>query len=338
MKNELFGYVDHQRVDAHLLTDGAVTVKIIDYGARIASIRAWDTEVVCGFSDMAGYLADNDYHGSIVGRYANRISDGKFSLNGKIYTLAKNEKNRTHLHGGTVGFSCRVFTPVRFSDNSITLALYSPDGEEGYPGALTVQVTYTLKDGALTIDYQAVSDTDTVINLTNHAYFNLGGVGCENVRDQILRMDADAIAEVDERLIPTGRLLPTAGGPFDFTTAKPIGRDIDAEDPQLKNGGGYDHGFRLSPVAGRAAATLHSPRTGITMEIFTTEGGIQMYTGNYMTADNPFFGKIAQTANGAVALECNKLPDSPNRPEFPSCVLRAGETYRQSTTYRFTRA
>ena len=333
MKTTLFGKLGDTAVYAHTLSSENTTVTIIDYGARIASLTFKGVSCVCGFSDMAGYLADNDYHGSIVGRYANRISEGKFTLNGKEYTLALNEKDRCHLHGGKVGYSNRIWTPVNFTENSITLSLFSPDGEEGYPGNLYITVTYTLKNDALSIDYTAKTDADTVINLTNHAYFNIGGVGKESVHDQTLTLYADAIAEVNEILVPSGKMIPPAGGAFDFTQPKTIGRDIANDDIQLKMGGGYDHGFRLTQNA--PCAILHSETSGITMEIDTTEGGIQMYTGNFMTADNPFFGTIPQTAGGAVALECNKLPDSPNRPEFPSCVLKAGETYTQTTTYRF---
>ncbi len=336
MNTKLFGTLDHTPVYAHTLTSGKTTVTIIDYGARIQSLIYDGVSTVCGFSDMAGYLADQNYHGSIVGRYANRIAKGKFSLNGKDYTLACNETARGgHLHGGNVGFSCRLFTLTDFSDNSLTYSLFSPDGEEGYPGNLTLSVKYTLENDALTIDYTAKTDADTVINLTNHAYFNIGGVGEESVLDQTLTLYADAIAEVDELLIPSGRLLKTANGSFDFTTPKTIGRDIKADDPQIKVGGGYDHGFTLFQKD--PCVRLHSDKTGITMTVSTTEGGIQMYTGNFMTAPNPFFGNIPQRANEAVALECNKLPDSPNRPEFPSAVLKAGETYRQTTTYRFTK-
>ena len=333
MKTTLFGKLGDTAVYAHTLSSENTTVTIIDYGARIAALTFKGVSCVCGFSDMAGYLADNDYHGSIVGRYANRISEGKFTLNGKEYTLALNEKDRCHLHGGKIGYSNRIWTPVNFTENSITLSLFSPDGEEGYPGNLYITVTYTLKNDALSIDYTAKTDADTVINLTNHAYFNIGGVGKESVHDQTLTLYADAIAEVNEILVPSGKMIPTAGGAFDFTQPKTIGRDIANDDIQLKMGGGYDHGFRLTQNA--PCAILHSETSGITMEIDTTEGGIQMYTGNFMTADNPFFGTIPQTAGGAVALECNKLPDSPNRPEFPSCVLKAGETYTQTTTYRF---
>lgn len=338
MEHKLFGYLENTPIHAHRLTDGYLAVTVIDYGARIASLTFGGRELVCGFDDMTGYLADKDYHGAIVGRYANRIRDGRFTLNGTEYRLAKNEKGRTHLHGGNRGFDSRIWTPSTAADNAITLTLFSPDGEEGYPGNLTVAVTYTLKEQTLSIDYKATCDADTVINLTSHAYFNIGGVGEESVHDQILQMKADAIAEVNDWLIPTGRLLPTAGTPFDFSRPKPIGKDIGADNEQLKNGGGYDHGFRLLPRRpDEPAALLTSPHSGITMEIFTTEGGIQMYTGNFMTADNPFFGGIPQRAGEAVALECNKLPDSPNRPEFPSPVLDAGETYRQTTSYRFSR-
>ena len=337
MKTKVFGKYNGTTVYAHTLKDQNTEVTVIDYGARIASLVYDGVSVVCGFSDMEGYLNDKDYHGAIVGRYANRISKGKFSLNGKDYTLACNETARgCHLHGGNIGYDKRLFTLSDFGENHLTYSLFSPDGEEGFPGNLAIRVTYTLKNDALTISYSAVTDTDTVINLTNHAYFNIGGVGEESVREQTLTLFADAIAEVDETLIPSGKLLPTAGGAFDFNTPKKIGKDIDdPTDPQIRVGGGYDHGFRLTKNT--PCAILTSEKSGITMEIDTTEGGIQMYTGNFMTADNPFFGSIKQTANGAVALECNRLPDSPNRPEFPSSVLKAGETYTQTTTYRFTR-
>ena len=336
MKTTVFGTIGQNTVYAHALSSGKTTVTVIDYGARIQSLIFDGTSCVAGFADMEGYLRDKDYHGSIVGRYANRISKGKFTLNGKEYTLACNEKARgCHLHGGEVGYDSRLWTLSDFGENFITYSLFSPDGEEGYPGNLVIQVTYTLENDALSINYVAKTDTDTVINLTNHAYFNIGGIGEESVREQTLTLYADAIAEVDETLIPSGKLIRVKGGAFDFTSPKKIGKDIEVNDPQIAVGGGYDHGFRLYQNA--PCAILHSDKSGITMEIDTTEGGIQMYTGNFMTADNPFFGKYPQTANGAVALECNRLPDSPNRPEFPSCVLKAGEVYTQTTTYRFSK-
>lgn len=336
MKTYLFGQYNETPVFAHTLKSGKTEVTIIDYGARVQSLIFDGVSCVCGFSDMAGYLADKNYHGSIVGRYANRISEGRFNLNGKTYTLACNETARgCHLHGGNIGYSSRLWTLSDFGEDFLTYTLFSHDGEEGYPGNLVINVTYTLKNDALSIAYTAKCDADTVINLTNHAYFNIGGVGEESVREQTLTLYADAIAEVDETLIPSGKLLPTKGGAFDFTTPKKIGKDIEASDEQIRVGGGYDHGFLL--YQNNPCAILHSDKTGITMEIDTTEGGIQMYTGNFMTADNPFFRNIPQKANEAVALECNRLPDSPNRPEFPSSVLKAGELYTQTTTYRFMR-
>lgn len=334
MKTNLFGMLADQEVYAHTLSSNNTTVTVIDYGARIASLTYKGVSCVCGFSDMTGYLADADYHGAIVGRYANRIANGKFRLNETEYTLACNEKGQTHLHGGEVGFSNRLWTAICQTEDSLTLSLFSKDGEEGYPGNLSVTVTYTLQNDSLSIDYVAKTDADTVINLTNHAYFNIGGVGKESVHEQTLTLYADAIAEVNENLIPSGRLIPTAGGAFDFTLPKKIGKDIAASDSQLRMGNGYDHGFCLTQKA--PCAILHSEKSGITLEVDTTEDGIQIYTANFMTADNPFFGHIPQTAGGAIALECNKLPDSPNRPEFPSCVIKAGETYRQTTTYRFS--
>ncbi len=331
-----FGTLNGRTVYAHTLTGKSTAATIIDYGARIQSLSFNGVSVVCGFSDMAGYLADNDYHGAIVGRYANRIRNGTFSLNGKTYILAKNETARScHLHGGTVGYSSRIFTLSDQGDNFLTYSLFSPDGEEGYPGNLTVKITYTLENDALTVEYTAESDADTVINLTNHAYFNLGGIGAESVCDQTLTLFADAIAEVDETLIPTGKLLSVQNSAFDFTKAKKIGQDIAANDRQLQIGGGYDHSFRLTEKS--PAAILFSEKSGIRMEIDTTEDALQVYTANFMTADNPFFSKYPQQKHGAIALETGRLPDSPNRPEFPSPILKAGGIYRQKTTYRFYR-
>jgi len=334
-----------KEVNSYTLNRADITVRIIEYGARISELIFGETSVVCGFDSMEGYLKDRDYHGSIVGRYANRISKGKFTLNGKEYTLALNEKDRCHLHGGTIGFSNKVWSPVGMSDDdketTLTLSYVSRDMEEGYPGTLTVYVTYRLSaDNAISIEYRAICDKDTVINLTNHSYFSLSGVG-NTILDHDMLMLCDKYVPVDEILIPYGEFESVSGTPFDFTSRKRIGRDIKADDKQIKTGGGYDHCFirgkgenRLYP---ELIATIHSPVSGITMDILTTEGGMQMYTGNFMTADNPFFGKYPQIANQAVALECNKAPDSPNQKAFPSPVLKAGDEYTQTTIYKFSR-
>ena len=334
MEKQLFGYMPSgEEIFAHILQNESARIKILNLGGVIQSFEVFGRDIVAGFDTVEDYLADDSHQGGIIGRVCNRIRDARFTLNGKTYQLTSNVPGGAQLHGGNIGFDRRVWTVEAHTNESITLSLISPDGEEGYPGNLYITVTYTLKNDALSIEYTAKTDADTVINLTNHAYFNIGGVGKEKVREQTLTLYADAIAEVNEILVPSGKLLPTAGTPFDFNTPKKIGRDIDADDRQIKMGGGYDHGFRITQ--NNPCAILHSDLSGITMEIDTTEGGIQMYTGNFMTANNPFFGTTPQTAKCAVALECNKLPDSPNRPEFPSCVLLAGEVYTQKTTYRF---
>ncbi len=329
-------------VNLYTLTQDGISVSVTEYGARITDILYEGTHVVCGFDTLDGYLADKDYHGSIVGRYANRIANAQFTLHGKTYQLANNETGRAHLHGGNVGYDSRIWEKVSATHEDgadlLTLKLRSPDGEEGYPGTLRILVTYMLKDCSLSISYSAVSDADTIINLTNHAYFSLGGVG-STVLDQTLTMNCQHFVPVDEKLIPYGTLSHVEDTPFDFRTPKTIGRDIQAANTQIQIGGGYDHCFvRNGGVELKNPewiATLSSPKSGIEMEIFTTEGGIQMYTGNFMTAPNPFYGTIPQRANEAVALECNRIPDSPNQKQFPSPILKAGDEYSQTTIYAF---
>lgn len=324
-----------EKVYNHEITNGDLKAVISDFGARVLDLQYKGVRCVCGFDTIESLLKDGDYHGSIVGRYANRIKEGKFTLNGVEYVLAKNEKGRSHLHGGNVGYSGRVWTLVGETENSVTLKIVSADGEEGYPGEFTLLVKYTVENNTLSIDYDGVTDKDTIVNLTNHMYFNISGVGEETVENQTLTLNASHIAEVDEILIPTGKLLPVEGTPFDFNTAKKIGKDIHDEHYQIQYGGGYDHGFVLTN--GYPAAVVHSDKTGITLTVNTTEGGIQIYTGNYLKPELPaFFSSITQQKHGAICLECNKLPDSPNRPEFPSCVLKKGEHYTQHTEYVFS--
>ncbi len=339
----LFGTMpDGKEVCLYTLAQDDIAVCITEYGARITKLLVNNTSVVCGFDSMEGYLADGDYHGAIVGRYANRIADAKFTLHGKTYTLARNETGRAHLHGGMVGYSNRLWETVsaREEDGAdlLTFKLRSPDGEEGYPGTLRILVTYMLKDSALTISYSAVSDADTIINLTNHAYFSLGGVG-STVLDQTLTLACDKYVPVDELLIPYGTMSSVEDTPFDFRTPKTIGRDIEADNTQLHIAGGYDHCFVRDNGEEKNApewiATLYSPSSHIEMKVSTTEGGIQIYTANFMTADNPFYGTIPQTKNTAAAMECGRSPDSPNQKAFPSPLLKAGEEYSQTTVYSF---
>lgn len=332
-----------ETVYGYELTSGKIVATITSYGARVQSLVYDGVSVVCGFDSLEGQLRDGSYQGSTVGRYANRISDGKFTLNGKEYVLACNESSRgEHLHGGNVGFSARVWDKIaeNVTDDSasVTMRLVAADGEEGYPGELCVDVKFTAANDTLTIDYSATTDKDTIVNLTNHSYFNLSGVG-GTIADHTLKLACESYVPVNDRLIPFGQITPVDGTPFDFTTAKTIGRDIEADDTQIKTAGGYDHCFVRQGGVEKSEpewmGTLESPISGIKMDILTTEGGVQMYSGNFMTDDNPFFGKYEQKRFGAVALECNRMPDSPNRKNFPSPILRAGQTYKQITAYRF---
>lgn len=345
IQESVFGRLDGKEILAYTLTSGDLSVTVSQYGARVAKALFAGTSVICGFDCLEGHLKDGDYHGSTVGRYANRISDGRFTLNGKEYVLACNEASRgEHLHGGNVGFSSRVWETVEKGADArgayVKMKLFSPDGEEGYPGNLTVTVSYTVCDGALYIDYNAVSDADTILNLTNHSYFSLSGVG-NTILDHTLKLDCGSYIPVNERLIPYGEIADVTGTPFDFRAGKTIGQDIEADDDQIRIAGGYDHCFVRGKGENRETpewiATISSPVTGISMDVLTTEGGMQMYTGNFMTAENPFFGNIPQQKNEAVALECNRMPDSPNQKNFPSPVIKAGQPYTQTTVYRFTK-
>lgn len=322
------------------------SVKITQYGGAMVELHVPGrdgklADVICGYDDLNGYLEGAGYHGALIGRFGNRIADGRFVLNGKEYHLAKNEGGISHLHGGNIGFDQKIWDAVpeeKDGDCILHLFLISEDGEEGYPGRLEVKVTYTLThDNALRIVYNAISDKDTIINLTNHAFYNLGGYDSGDVLGHELMIDADAITEVDERCIPTGKLLPVAGTPFDFRQAKPIGRDIDQDCSQLRCGNGYDHNFVLNNNGSLAKiAEVYDPASGRVMEVYTDQPGVQLYTANGMNGTYPFKKGIAQTPRHALCLETQFFPDGPNHENFPSCVLRAGETYRHHTEYRFS--
>jgi aldose 1-epimerase len=325
---------------------GAPTVAITNLGGHIVSILAPDlggrvADVTLGYRDFAGYLGDTGYFGSLVGRYANRIAKGRFTLDGKTYTLATNNGPNS-LHGGPTGFQKRVWTPRVVSGpdgDALELTYVSKDGEEGYPGTLTAKVVYSMRqDGGLAIDYTATTDAPTVVNLTNHAYFNLAGEGEGTILGHEMQIEADAYTPVDATLIPTGKLQPVEGTPFDFRKPVAIGARIDAADEQLKAGGGYDHNFVLRGGKGelRLAARVREPKSGRVLEVLTTEPGIQFYSGNFL--DGTVVGKSgkAYVRRGAFCLEAQHFPDSPNQPAFPSVVLRPGQTYRQTTVYRVT--
>lgn len=325
---------------------GAPVVAITSWGGYVVSLVAPDragkmADVTLGYSDLAGYLKDGSYYGCLVGRYANRIGGAAFTLDGKRYALSANNGANT-LHGGPTGFCRRLWAAkvVAGKDgDALELTYVSKDGEEGYPGTLTAKVVYSLRDdGGLVIDYTATSDAPTVVNLTNHAYFNLAGEGEGTILDHELSLEADAFTPTDAGLIPTGEIKPVAGTPFDFRKPTPIGARIDADDEQIKRGGGYDHNFVLRGEAGglRLAARVVEKKSGRVLEVLTTEPGVQFYTGNFL--DGKTVGKSGKpyVRRGAFCLETQHYPDSPNRPAFPSTVLRPGGTYRHTTVYRLS--
>jgi aldose 1-epimerase len=337
-----------QQVRAFTMTNArGVQVRVIDYGGIIVSIKTPDragtlADIVLGFDDVQGYVKSSPYFGAITGRYANRIAKGRFQLDGKTYTLAVNNGPNA-LHGGLRGFDKVIWSVEPHADSAglrLVLRYTSPDGEEGYPGTLHATVTYTLTDAnQLTVDYEATTDKPTVINLTQHSYFNLHGEGNGTILDHVLTLDADRYTPIDSTSIPTGELPSVAGTPFDFRKPTPIGARIDQRDPQLVNGHGYDHNFVLNRPPGATglvhAAHVVDPSTGRTLDVATTEPGVQFYTGNFL--DGSFAGKnghVYQRRSG-FCLETQHYPDSPNKPQFPSVVLRPGQTYRSQTQFTF---
>jgi aldose 1-epimerase len=319
-------------------------VAITNYGGRVVSLQVPDKngafkDVVLGYDSLKTYQKPKEpYFGAIIGRYGNRIAKGKFSLEGKNYQLDINDGVNT-LHGGFKGFFAQVFDAAQPNAQTLDLAYVSKDGEGGYPGNLTVKVVYTLTDdNALKIDYTANTDKITVVNLTNHAYFNLNGAGSNTITNNILKINADAFTPVDTTLIPTGKLQPVKGTPFDFTTAKAIGNNINDKDDQLKNGKGYDHNFALNKHdASQSVATVSSPETGIVMDIYTDEPGLQFYSGNFLTGETKDGkGGKAYGHRSAFCVETQHFPDAPNQPAFATTVLKPGQTYHTSTTYKFS--
>lgn len=316
-----------------LKNESGMAVTVLDYGATVQALAVPNgaggfTDVALGYDTVAEYESRDGYLGATIGRVGNRIGGARFSLGGAEYVLAKND-GENHLHGGVRGFDKRMWSCDAREDRLVFSRL-SPDGEEGYPGALQVSVTFTLTaDNALVIAYDALSDKDTLVNLTNHTYFNLNGGGA--VLDHLLQVNAQRFCENDGGCLPTGRLLPVAGTPFDFRAAKPIGRDIGADCEQLRRGGGYDHNFVLS---GTDAATLYSPVSGVEMTVTTDMPGMQVYSANGLSA-RP--GKDGQSMGprDAVCLETQLFPNGMNCYGFPSPVLRAGKPLHSETAFRF---
>jgi aldose 1-epimerase len=339
-------------IELYTLKNGkGMEARIMNYGAIVVSLTAPDRngkyeDVVLGFDSVDGYLKTHPYFGAVVGRYGNRIAKGRFTLNGVEYKLATNNGPNA-LHGGVKGFDKRLWTAKDVSQGNtpaLQLTYRSKDGEEGYPGNLTATVTYTLTDNnELKIDYTATTDKDTVVNLTNHSYFNLmGPTGDGDILNHEIMINADRFTPVDSTLIPTGELAPVAGTPFDLRQATRIGARIGArineDHEQLKFGRGFDHNFVLNGEQGllSLAAKVTEPKTGRVMEVHTTEPGVQFYTGNFLDGTlTGKGGKVYQHRYG-LCLETQHFPDSPNKPQFPSTVLKPDGTHRSTTVYRFS--
>lgn len=329
-----------------LSSSKGVEVSIIPYGGIVTSIRTPDrngrmADIALGFPSLDGYLGSHPYFGALIGRYGNRIAKGEFKLNGQTYKLAKNN-NGNSLHGGEKGFDKVVWNvkDVRneASEQSLTLTYRSPDGEEGYPGNLDVTVRYSLNEsGELKIEYSAVTDKPTVANLTNHTYFNLAGEGEGDILGHLLTVNADRYTPVDSGLIPTGEFAPVEGTPFDFRKPTAIGARIEADHPQLKAGGGYDHNYVLNRTGEgmSLAARVAEPGSGRTLEVETTEPGVQFYCGNFL--DGTLKGKSGRVygKRSGFCLETQHYPDSPNQPSFPSTTLEPGRELKSVTVYRF---
>ncbi|MCC6412930.1 MAG: galactose mutarotase [Saprospiraceae bacterium] len=329
-----------------LLNEQGMTVKITNYGGAIVSWTAPDRngkyeDIVLGCDSLSGYLKGTPYFGALIGRYGNRIAKGKFTLDSVEYTLATNNIGN-HLHGGIVGYDKVLWTaePINGPEPSLKLTYLSKDGEEGYPGNLQIEVVYTLqKDNALHIAYKATTDKKTIVNLTNHAYFNLTGAGKGDILGHELVLHADVFLPVDSTLIPTGELKPVAGTVFDFTKPFKIGARInETTDQQIKFGGGYDHCWVLSNNSTniKPAAVLKDPESGRVMEVFSTEPAIQFYSGNFLDGTVIGKGGVPYAYRTGLCLESQRYPDSPNRPEFPGTVLAPGEVYKSTTVYRFS--
>jgi len=349
MERRVFGKTaDHQVVHLYVLKNKrGLEVKIANYGGVVVSVKCPDKngaveDVVLGYDNLEHYVADTALFGAVVGRYAGRIAHGRFRLDGVAYKLARNDGEH-HAHGGHRGFHKRVWTVEPVSHNrgeSLTMTYHSEDGEEGYPGNLTASVAYELTDNnELKIEYSAVTDKPTVLNLTNHCYFNLAGHGSGDILDHRVTIHASQFVPIDATLIPTGEIRSTGGTPFDFAQAASIGYRINHDDVQLKFGRGYDHCWVLNPANGEAAslaAEVHEPASGRALEVWTTEPGVQFYTGNFLDGNiQGKNGKVYQHRYG-FSLETQHFPDSPNRSAFPSTVLRPGQRFHSTTAYRFS--
>ena len=330
---------DGTQVEELTLENGRLSCKVITYGGAVRSLVVPDrngnpVDVALGFDTLKDYRAQDKYMGALVGRYANRIGGARFTLNGTEYTLAANDGPNS-LHGGAVGFDKQVWTVEGLTDRCVTLSLVSPDGEEGYPGTLTVRVTYSLEEDKLRISYWAKGDGDTICNLTNHSYFNLSGHDSGSVEGQYIQLRSTHYTPVGPGSIPTGELAPVEGTPMDLRSARKIGESIDEPFHQLTMAGGYDHNWAVPPREYKQIGLAYAADTGIAMSVYSDMAGVQFYTGNFLDGCPPGKGGAIYGNRHGFCLETQFYPDTPNKPGFPPCVLRAGEEFTSLTDYRF---
>lgn len=348
IEKNVFGETpEGEQVDIYTLTNkNGMEVKIITYGGRITSLKVPDKDgkyedVVLGFDTLAQYIENNPYFGAIIGRYGNRIAKGKFSIDDVEYSLPTND-GENHLHGGNKGFDKVIWNATSEegkNSSSLVLTYLSEDMEQGYPGNLETTVTYTLNnDNSLDVLYEATTDEKTIVNLTQHSYFNLSGDFDEKILDHKVEINADKFLPVDRTLIPTGELRNVAGTPFDFRKSKTIGKDIRTDNEQLEKAHGYDHCWVLNEQDSgmRFAASAYHPESGRFLEVFTTEPGIQFYTGNFLDGTLPAKGGGTYKKRTGFCLETQHFPDSPNHEKFPSVILEPGEKYSSKTTFKFS--
>ena len=349
IKKKLFGVLENgTEVYSYTMRNAnGMKVKIISYGGAIVQINVPDkkgcfTDVIGGYDDLASYVGGNGYQGALIGRWGNRIAKGKFTLEGKEYDLFINNHSN-HLHGGEFGYNAKVWdvTEKDGDEPELVLHILSPDGDEGYPGNLDLTVTYKLSnENGLSIRYEATTDKTTVVNLTNHTYFNLAGYASGSVHPLVLWLDADSYLPTDNELIPTGEIRSVEGTPFDFRTPKTVGQDIAADDKDLKFAGGYDHCFNF--VGGKTdtpvkRAELYDPASGRVMSVYTNQPCVQFYSGNFLNnPDYPFKGGYPQNLQAAFCLETQKMNDAVNHENFTDIIMNPGEKYDYTTIYQFS--
>lgn len=337
------GSIDGKVVKLYTIKNNDLTAMITNYGGRLVSLMVPDkegkpTDVVLGFTTAENFKAATEpYYGATIGRVGNRIAKGKFTLDGKDYSIFTNNGQNT-LHGGKKGFQDVVWDAEQLSDSSLVLTYHSPDGEENFPGNLDVKVTFTATAAnGIRFDYEAKTDKRTPVNLTNHAFFNLNGEGNGTINDHLLKIEANAFTPVDSTLIPLGENKPVEGTPFDFTKAATIGSRVEEQNEQLTFGGGYDHNFVLSKGAKYGlAATATGDKSGITMQIYTDQPGVQFYGGNFMKGENTLKNGVKDDYRTAIALETQHFPDAVNQPKFPSIILDPGKVYKTTSEYIFS--